>query len=72
MLDEFNVEGFAVTAVDRVPPTPAQLGLDDLRVNVKGLSNQSNAPVTATVAFNGRGGGTVQIEADVTVAFAIV
>jgi hypothetical protein len=63
VIDEFNLEGFAVTAEDRVPPTPAQLGLDNLRVNLKGVSNQSNAPVAATVDFNWRGGGTVQVEA---------
>lgn len=67
VLDEFNLEGFALTAEDRVSPTPAQLGLDNLHVNVKGISNQSNAPVTATVEFNWRGGGTVRVEANGTV-----
>jgi hypothetical protein len=66
VLDEFNLEGFTVTAEDQVPPTPARLGLDDLRVNVKGVSNQSNAPVAATVLFNWRGGGTVRVEGNGT------
>ena len=65
-LDEFNLEGFSVTAEDQAPATPAQLGLDDLRVNVKGISNQSNAPIAATIELNWRGGGTVRVKANGT------
>jgi len=63
-LDEFNLEGFSVTAEDQALATPAQLGLDDLRLDVKGISNQSNAPIAATIEFNWRGGGTVRVEAN--------
>ena len=62
-IDEFNLDGFVVTADDHVPPTPAQIGLDDLHVNLKGLSNQSNAPVTSIIGFNWRGGGKAQVAA---------
>jgi ribosomal protein S11 len=65
-LEQFDVENFNLTAEDRATPTPAQLGLDDLRLNVKGVSNQSNAPVTAAISFNWRGGGTVRVEANGT------
>ncbi len=62
-LDELDLRGFTVSAEDQVPGTAAHIGLDDLRVNVKGISTQSNAPVTAVVDFNWRGGGTVHVEA---------
>ncbi|NOS69714.1 MAG: DUF748 domain-containing protein, partial [Verrucomicrobia bacterium] len=65
-LDELSVDGFNVTAEDLATPSPARLGLDDLHVNLKGLSNQSNAPVAATIAFNWRGGGAVGVEASGT------
>lgn len=66
IVDELDLEDLSVTAEDRVPPTPAQLGLDGLRVQVKGISIQSNAPVTATVDFKWRGGGTVHAAAEGT------
>jgi len=66
LLDEFDLADFSVTFEDRGPPTPAQLGLDGLHVQVKGVSNQSNAPVAATVEFKWRGGGTVRVAADGT------
>jgi uncharacterized protein involved in outer membrane biogenesis len=65
-LDELNIEKFAVTVEDQVPPTRAQLGLDDLRLTVRGVSTQTNAPVSAMVEFNWRGGGTVHVEANGT------
>ncbi len=65
-VEEFSLDDFAVTVEDQVPPKPAQLGLDGLSVQVKGASNQSNAPVAATVEFKWRGGGTVRVEADGT------
>ena len=66
-LDELDLRGFTVTAEDQVPGTAAHLGLDDLRVNVKGVSTQTNAPVAAVVDFNWRGGGNVHVEAAGTV-----
>ncbi len=65
-VDEVGIEGFSVTAEDRVPPKPAALGFDDLRLVVKGFSNQSNAPVTVALDFTGRAGGTVHLEANGT------
>jgi len=65
-LGEFDLKEFDVMAEDHVPPTPAQLGLNELRLNLKGLSNQTNAPVAATLGFIWRGGGKAQIEAQGT------
>jgi len=61
-LDQLDVENFNVTAEDRATPSPAQLGLDNLRLVVKGVSNQPNAPVSTLIDFNWRGGGTVHVE----------
>ncbi len=61
-LEELSVENFSVTAEDLSLPTVAQLGLDDLALSVKGVSNQTNAPINAAVSFNWRGGGRAQIE----------
>jgi hypothetical protein len=66
VLDELNLEGFSVTAEDRVPATAAQIGLDDLRVKLTGVSSQTNAPVTANIDFKWRAGGTVHVEANGT------
>ncbi len=65
-LAEFKVEHFAVTAEDRTTLTPAQIGLDELHLDLKGISNQSNAPVTANINFNWRGGGTANVIANGT------
>ncbi len=63
VLDEFDLKGFGVTADDRVPLTPARIGLDDLRINLKGISSESNAPVSASIGFNWHDGGQVQLDA---------
>ncbi|PWU12453.1 MAG: hypothetical protein C5B50_21385 [Verrucomicrobia bacterium] len=65
-LDELNLESFAVTADDLVPPSPAHLGLDDLHINVTGVSNQTNRPVTATISFNWGDGGKAKVVAQGT------
>ena len=44
-LDELRVENFSVKTEDFSLPNVAPLGLDDLALPVKGVSNQTNAPV---------------------------
>jgi len=61
-LEELSVENFSVSVEDFSLPTAARLGLDAVSLSVKGVSNQSNAPLSATVSFNWRGGGRAQIE----------
>jgi len=60
-LDELRVVDFAVTAEDRSLPSVARLGLDHMNITVKGVSNQTNAPVSVNWEADWRGGGQVQI-----------
>lgn len=60
-LDEFALTNFNVTLEDRSTAGVAEIGLDQLAVNLKGLSNQSNTPINLTVAFNWRGGGAAHL-----------
>jgi len=63
-VDEIALDDFAFTVEDRVPATPAQLRLDDFQVSMKGISNQSNAPVSAVIGFKWHAGGSARIEAN--------
>ena len=58
----FGVTNFDVALEDHSTAGVAELGLDDLALNLKGLSNQSNAPIDLTLAFNWRGGGLLRLE----------
>ncbi|TAK95768.1 MAG: DUF748 domain-containing protein, partial [Verrucomicrobia bacterium] len=61
-LDELSVAGFAFTLEDHSTPSVAQVGLDDLQLTVKDISNQSNAPVSVALDFDWRGGGHAHLE----------
>jgi hypothetical protein len=60
-LDELSVSRFALALEDHSTAGVAELGLDDLTLNVKGVSNQTNAPLAATLSFLWRGGGSVNL-----------
>ena len=61
-LAELVVTNFNVALGDHSTAGVAELGLDGLSLNLKGLSNQSNAPIDLAFAFNWRGGGALQLE----------
>ncbi len=61
-LDELRVENFKVEAEDRSLPTPARLGLEQINVSVKGVSNQTNAPIAVTWDARWRDGGQIQVK----------
>jgi hypothetical protein len=61
-LDEFVITNFNVAVEDRSTLGVAELGLDKLALNLKGLSSQSNAPIDLTVGFDWRGGGVLRME----------
>jgi len=71
-LDELRVENFSVTVEDRSMPTVAKLGLDNVNVSVKGVSNQTNAPVSVQCEVQWRGGGHVQLTANGTLLPPVV
>lgn len=60
-LGEFDMRKFKVSLEDHSTPTVAELGLDDLRLNVRGFSTESNTPVQVALGFDWRGGGSVNI-----------
>lgn len=62
-LDELSVRDFSVTAEDRSLPSVATVGVEHINVLVKGVSNQSNAPVSVRVDADWRAGGHVQLGA---------
>ncbi len=66
-LDECAVTNFNVTVLDPSPGELAEIGLDQLRLELKGLSNQSNAPMALTLGFDWRAGGAAALEAGGTI-----
>lgn len=60
-LDELSVAGLAFTLEDHSTPSVAQVGLDDVQLTVRDVSNQSNAPVTVALDFDWRGGGHAHV-----------
>ena len=62
-LEELTVTNFSVAVEDHSTVGVATPGLDNLTFNLKGLSNQSNAPIALTLGFDWRGGGTFHTEA---------
>lgn len=61
-LDELSVTNFNVAVEDHSTAGVAELGLDGLALVLKGLSNQSNAPIDLALGFNWRGGGSLQLQ----------
>lgn len=61
-LDELSVTNFNVAVEDQSTAGVAELGLDELALVLKGLSNQSNAPIDLALGFNWRGGGSLQLQ----------
>lgn len=66
-LDEFAITNFNLSLEDHSTAGVAEIGLNNLAMNLKGLSNQSNAPINLTLAFDWRDGGTVRVETRGTV-----
>ena len=60
-LDELSLTNFQVSFEDHSTLGVATLGLDDLTLNLKGLSNQTNTPIDLAVGFNWRGGGAGRV-----------
>ncbi len=60
-LAEFVITNFDIALEDHSTVGIAELGLDDLALKLKGLSNQSNAPIALALAFNWRGGGALRL-----------
>ena len=50
-IDEIAFENYAIKVEDRKPPKPATFNIDQLGLNLKNVSNLSNAPVTAALSL---------------------
>lgn len=50
-VDEIQLDDYTVKVEDRVPTRPATNRVDQLSLNVKGLSTASDKPITARVSF---------------------
>lgn len=61
-LGEFAITNLNVAVEDHSPAGVAELGLEAMALNLKGLSNQSNAPIDLKLAFNWRGGGSLSLQ----------
>jgi hypothetical protein len=61
-LDELAITNFNVAVADHSTEPVAELGVDQLALNVKGLSNQTNTPLQLALSFDWRGGGHARID----------
>ena len=61
-LAELDIAGFNIAVEDHSTPSVAELGVDALRLNVKGFSTETNTAVEVALAFNWRGGGAVSVK----------
>jgi len=66
-LNELDITGFNLAVQDHSTPIAAELGLEALRLNVKGFSTETNTPVDTALAFNWRGGGSVTVKSRGTI-----
>jgi hypothetical protein len=62
-LDELAITNFNVAVEDHSTPSVGAIGVNHIALNVKGLSNQTNAPIDLALAFDWRDGGGAQITA---------
>jgi len=65
-IDEIAFDDYTIKAEDRKPAKPATFNIDHLSFDVKGVSNASNAPVTASVALRFQEIGTIGVEGTLT------
>lgn len=63
---EIDVQNYALRLEDLATPRPVRLDLDDIRVNVKNVSNVPGSNLTAAVAMRWNTNGTIQTESSVS------
>ena len=63
VIEEVALKNYAVRVNDEQPPTPANLAVDDLELNIKGLSLASNTPVTVQFSTRVNSNGQVRVAA---------
>lgn len=66
-LDALSLANFQVAVEDHSTDGVAELGLEHLALDLKDLSNRTNAPLALAVGFDWRGGGAARVETSGTV-----
>ena len=66
-IDEIRFDDFAVTWLDQQPAVPAQIKLDKLTLNLKSVSNQTNAPIQTSLALRWNDSGNISVEGPIVV-----
>jgi hypothetical protein len=65
-LHEFNVSNYAVQLEDLANARPVRLDLDDIRVNVRNVSNVQGSNVTAEVSLRWNTNGTIKTDTELS------
>ena len=65
-IDEIAFHNYAIKAEDRQPPKPAAFNIDQLNLNLKNVSNQSNAPVTLALSLRLQETGSIGVNGALT------
>ncbi len=65
-IDEIAFEGYSIKVEDQKPAKPAAFNLDQLGFTLKGVSNLSNAPVTASLSLRFQETGAIGVTGTVT------
>ncbi len=65
-IDEIAFDNYAIKAEDKKPGSPASFDVDQLGFNLKGVSNASNAPVTASLSLRFAQTGSIVVNGTAT------
>src|SRR5882724_641268 len=65
-IDEIAFDSYAIKAEDKKPGNPASFDIDQLGFNLKGVSNTSNSPVTASLSLRFAQTGSIAVNGTAT------
>jgi hypothetical protein len=65
-LDEFNVTNYSVQLEDLANARPVRIDLDDIRVNVRNVSNVQGSNITAEVSLRWNTNGTIKTDTELS------
>ena len=65
-IDEIAFDNYAIKAEDKKPGKPASFNIDQIGFDVKGVSNASNAPVTASLSLRFQETGSIAVNGTAT------
>lgn len=65
-IDEIAFDNYTIKAEDKKPSKPANFSIDQLGFDLKGVSNASNAPVTASLSLRFQETGSIAVNGTAT------